>query len=71
MLSDPITDLFNQIRNAELVGKPSISLPCSKVKLAICQVLKDGGYIKDFKSKGRKFKIILIDLKYGQDKSED
>ena len=40
-MSDPIADLLTRIRNAQLVNKPSVSVPASKVKAAIAQVLKD------------------------------
>jgi len=48
-MSDPIADMLTRIRNAQMVQKPSVSLPASKVKVAIAQVLKDEGYIDGFK----------------------
>ena len=48
-MSDPIADLLTRIRNAQMVAKTSVSVPSSKVKVAIAQVLKDEGYIDDFK----------------------
>jgi len=48
-MSDPIADLLTRIRNAQMVAKASVRLPASKVKVAIVQVLKDEGYIDDFK----------------------
>ena len=50
-MSDPIADMLTRIRNAQMVQKPSVSLPSSKVKVAIAQVLKDEGYIDGFKIK--------------------
>ena len=47
-MSDPIADLLTRIRNAQMVAKPTVSIPSSKVKVAIAQVLKDEGYIADF-----------------------
>ena len=47
-MSDPIADLLTRIRNAQMVAKPTVSVPSSKVKLAIVQVLKDEGYIDGF-----------------------
>ena len=44
-MSDPIADLLTRIRNAQMVAKPTVSVPSSKVKVAIAQVLKDEGYI--------------------------
>ena len=43
-MSDPIADLLTRIRNAQMVAKTTVSVPSSKVKVAIAQVLKDEGY---------------------------
>ena len=48
-MSDPIADLLTRIRNAQMVAKTTVSVPSSKVKIAIAQVLKDEGYIDGFK----------------------
>jgi small subunit ribosomal protein S8 len=48
-MSDPIADLLTRIRNAQMVAKTSVSVPSSKLKVAIAQVLKDEGYIDGFK----------------------
>jgi small subunit ribosomal protein S8 len=50
-MSDPIADLLTRIRNAQMVAKPTVSVPSSKVKVAIAQVLKDEGYIDGFPSR--------------------
>ena len=50
-MSDPIADLLTRIRNAQMVAKPTVSVPSSKVKVAIAQVLKDEGYIDGFQVK--------------------
>ena len=64
-MSDPIADLLTRIRNAQLVNKASVSVPASKVKAAIAQVLKDEGYIDDFRLKTEDGKSVLdIALKY-------
>ena len=47
-MSDPIADLLTRIRNAQMVAKQTVSVPSSKVKVAIAQVLKDEGYIDGF-----------------------
>ncbi|MCC6611388.1 MAG: 30S ribosomal protein S8 [Burkholderiales bacterium] len=47
-MTDPIADMLTRIRNAQAGGKPTVSLPASKVKAAIAQVLKDEGYIDGF-----------------------
>jgi len=64
-MSDPIADLLTRIRNAQMAAKPSVSVPSSKVKIAIVQVLKDEGYIGGFKVKTEAGKTELeIALKY-------
>ena len=39
-MSDPIADLLTRIRNAQMVSKPTVSVPSSKVKIAIAKVLQ-------------------------------
>lgn len=48
MMTDPISDLLTRIRNAQMAEKLSVSMPSSKLKVAIAKVLKDEGYIDDF-----------------------
>ena len=64
-MSDPIADMLTRIRNAQMVEKVSVALPASKVKQAIAQVLKEEGYIDDFRviSEGGK-PTLEITLKY-------
>ncbi|MCE2879287.1 MAG: 30S ribosomal protein S8 [Comamonadaceae bacterium] len=50
-MSDPIADMLTRIRNAQMVEKPLVQVPSSKVKVAIAQVLKDEGYIDGFQIK--------------------
>ena len=47
-MSDPISDMLTRIRNAQMVGHTEVSMPASRLKAAIAQVLKDEGYIEDF-----------------------
>ncbi len=64
-MSDPIADLLTRIRNAQMVSKAVVSVPSSKVKVAIAQVLKDEGYIDGFQIKSADGKSELeISLKY-------
>lgn len=64
-MSDPIADLLTRIRNAQMVQKTSVTMPASKLKVAITQVLKDEGYIESFALVGEKAKPQLeITLKY-------
>lgn len=64
-MSDPIADMLTRIRNAQMVEKATVSMPASKVKAAIAQVLKDEGYIDGFQVKTEGGKSQLeISLKY-------
>jgi len=48
-MSDPIADMLTRIRNAQATNKVSVTMPSSKVKAGIAAVLKDEGYINDFR----------------------
>jgi small subunit ribosomal protein S8 len=64
-MSDPIADMLTRIRNAQAVEKTTVTMPSSKLKVAIAQVLKDEGYIDTFAVKTDAGKNELeIGLKY-------
>ncbi len=64
-MSDPIADMLTRIRNAQLAEKLSVAMPSSRVKASIAQVLKDEGYIEDFKVREEDGKATLeVALKY-------
>ena len=63
-MSDPIADMFTRIRNAQMVEKSAVTMPSSKLKVAIAQVLKDEGYIDGFVIKGEPKAELEIALKY-------
>jgi small subunit ribosomal protein S8 len=64
-MSDPIADMLTRIRNAQMVQKPIVAMPASKLKIAIAQVLKDEGYIESFLVQGDgSKKELLVSLKY-------
>ena len=63
-MSDPIADMLTRIRNAQSVEKATVTMPSSKLKTAIAQVLKDEGYIDDFTVKGDAKAELEIALKY-------
>ena len=64
-MSDPIADMFTRIRNGQRVEKNAVSMPSSKLKVAIAQVLKDEGYIEGYEvsSEGAKSEL-KVELKY-------
>ncbi|MFZ1326579.1 MAG: 30S ribosomal protein S8 [Candidatus Contendobacter sp.] len=47
-MTDPIADMLTRIRNAQAAAKTQVTMPSSKLKMAIAQVLRDEGYISDF-----------------------
>ena len=48
-MSDPISDMLTRVRNAQAVQKTTVAMPLSKVKLGIARVLKEEGFINDFR----------------------
>jgi len=68
-MSDPIADMLTRIRNAQATDKKTVSMPSSKVKVGIASVLKDEGYITDFREMDLEGKATLeVTLKYFQGK---
>ena len=68
-MTDPIADMLVRIKNALAVGKPQVSMPASKLKLAIANVLRSEGYIGDVRTTGEGAKAKLeIALKYYEGK---
>src|SRR5690625_3562460 len=64
-MSDPIADMLIRIKNAQAVNKRSVSMSASNIKAAIASVLKDEGYIQDFRLEdGKVGQELHIDLKY-------
>lgn len=64
-MSDPIADMLTRVRNALMRQHPSVSMPHSKTKEAIAKVMKDEGYIEDYKVLPEKPQAVLqITLKY-------
>ncbi len=63
-MSDPIADMLTRIRNAGKAGQQSVSMPFSKEKLAIAELLKENGYVNDCSVQGEAKKELTIDLKY-------
>ena len=68
-MQDPIADMIIRIKNAQAVGKVSVAMPSSTLKLAIAKVLKDEGYIIDFHSNQEAKPTLTIMLKYYEGKA--
>ena len=66
VMTDPIADMLTRIRNAVSVGKASVDMPCSKLKVSVAEVLLREGYIEGFEIVERPVQNDLrIRLKYG------
>ena len=64
-LNDPIGDLITRIRNAQMRGRSKLTTPASTLRNRVLQVLKDEGYIRDFRDiENEGHKEIEIELKY-------
>jgi small subunit ribosomal protein S8 len=67
MYSDPIADMLTRIRNAHLAGHTAVSMPSSKLKQAIAQILQQEGFIDDFavqRPEGEVQPTLRLNLKY-------
>ena len=68
-MTDPIADLLTRIRNAYRVRHDRLDIPASGLKREICQILKDEGFIDDFRlrDEGPTSKFIRVRLRYAKD----
>ena len=71
MMTDPIADMLTRIRNAVRVERPNVTMPLSKVKRGLAEVLKREGYIWDWQEvEGDPFSQLRLELKYGANGEE-
>ena len=69
MLTDPIADMLTRIRNANKAMHDSCSMPTSRMKEEIARVLRDEGYIKDYRVvEGSPFSTLVVELKFGRNR---
>ena len=67
MLTDPIADMLTRIRNANKALHETARMPTSRMKVEIARLLKEEGYIRDFRvEEGESFDELVIELKYGR-----
>jgi len=64
MMQDTIADMLTRIRNAQMAGKENVAMPSSKMKASIAKVLKDEGYVEDYRVDGDVKPVLSIELKY-------
>jgi len=71
VMTDPVADFLTRIRNGNMVMHETVEIPSSKIKLAIADIMKEEGYIKDYEYiKDGKQGIIRVYLKYGPNKEK-
>ena len=68
MMTDPIADMLTRIRNANSIRKKGLTMPASRMKVGIAQILKDEGFITSYQVEpGKPVSQLRVDLKYGQE----
>ena len=69
MLTDPVADMLTRIRNANTALHDRAEMPNSKLKVEIARILKEEGYIRDFRvPKGESFDTLVVELKFGRNR---
>ena len=65
MVTDPIADMLTRIRNANQMRDKEVEVPASNLKIEIAKILKEEGFVNDYKIKKNNVQnIIVINLKY-------
>jgi len=67
-MQDSLADMLTRIRNAQMAEKQTVSMPSSKLKVAVAQVLQDEGYINGFGVEESAKSQLTIELKYFEGK---
>jgi small subunit ribosomal protein S8 len=69
MLTDPVADMLARIRNANNAMHDRVEMPTSRLKQEIARILKEEGYIRDYRvQKGESFDTLVIELKFGRNR---
>ncbi|QNE88932.1 30S ribosomal protein S8 [Corynebacterium incognita] len=63
-MTDPIADMLSRVRNASNAHHDTVSMPSSKLKVNIAEILKSEGYIADYQVEENKGKTLTLELKY-------
>ncbi len=69
MLTDPIADMLTRIRNANKALQDTAQMPTSRLKEEIARILKEEGYIRDYRVEEREdvaYRVLVVELKYGR-----
>jgi|TARA_Y100000034_G_C6883273_1_gene405107 small subunit ribosomal protein S8 len=68
-MQDPIADMFTRVRNGQMSNKVSVTMPSSKLKTAVAELLKSEGFIADYEVSGDVKKELNVTLKYFEGKA--
>jgi small subunit ribosomal protein S8 len=69
MLTDPVADMLTRIRNANKALQETVSMPTSTLKTELARILKEEGYIRDYRvEQGESFDTLVVELKFGQNR---
>mgnify|MGYP000818297267 FL=1 len=69
MVTDPIADMLTRIRNANQMRYKEVEVPASKIKVEIARILKETGFIIDYKIKQNNVQdVLVLMLKYGENR---
>jgi small subunit ribosomal protein S8 len=69
VLTDPVGDMLARIKNANKALHETAEMPASRMKEEIARLLKEEGYIKDFRvEKGESFDTLVVELKFGRNR---
>jgi len=67
-MQDTLADMFTRIRNAQMAEKATVSMPSSKMKVSVLEVLKNEGYIQSYSVSGEAKPELTVELKYFEGK---
>jgi len=67
-MQDPIADMFTRVRNGQMSNKVAVTMPSSKLKAALAELLKSEGFIADYEVSGDVKKELNVTLKYFEGK---
>jgi small subunit ribosomal protein S8 len=69
VLTDPVADMLTRIRNANKALQDTVEMPASRMKEEIARLLKEEGYIKDYRvERGESFDTLVVELKFGRNR---
>jgi small subunit ribosomal protein S8 len=69
VLTDPVADMLARIRNANRALHETVEMPSSRLKVEIVRLLKEEGYVKDYRvTTGESFDTLIVELKFGRNR---